>query len=119
MSACSLGPDAASVFVDEVAKHQLTPAILSSRPLFRYKEIQEAPELSRPSGFSFSAVPDVVFCEDLSAFVDRKVARPFPSLLPGTYSIRFVCDQGQVIGKLAEVQDPRRVDYAPQSLFAL
>lgn len=117
--ASSLELEAADVFLDDVKKFMLEPNFISSRRLFRYNAIQADRALAKPAGFSFSSMPDVVFCEDVSNFIHRKLALPFPSLLPGGYSVRFVCNQDEFRDDLPEVQNPHKVDYAPQSLFAL
>lgn len=117
--ACTLEESSVGVFIEAVRAFEVPQRFLASRPLFRYGDIQAAPQLAKPKGFSFDKLPALAFCEDVSQFVDRGSERAYPSLLPGRYSVRFVCDQDSFPGTWPEVQDPKRVDYVPQSLFAL
>ena len=67
---------------------------------------------------------DLVFCEDLSAFVPRTVARAFVAELATPYRRRYVVDQdgkaGQAfLDRQDWANDPRESDYRPAIRYSL
>lgn len=116
---CVLEEASLEFFVDGIKEFMVPESSFASRPLFHYGEMQASGKMGKPHGFSFSVLPRLEFCEDVSQFLDPDATLTFPTLLLGGYSVRFVCDQAKFPGNWSDAQNPKNVDYVPQSLFAL
>lgn len=107
-----------NAFKIDLSEFTYQPNSLASRPVYFRKRFLNNAKAAEPHGFNYADTPDLVFCEDVSAFVEFTISRPFPSSLPGSDRQRFVADPE----KVASPEGPQRlnnVDYEPSSLFAL
>lgn len=116
-AAASLTDGFAAVHTD-VGRYTFEPGFLVSRPVVWKHKVLEDAALSEPKGFSYEGIPDLVFCEDTSSFVEFTNAKPFTSRLPGADPQRFVVNQ-EKLGELEVVSSPAGVAYEPSVLFAL
>ena len=55
---------------ESLDKHQYPLNFLTSRPVFYHRSIESDESLLEPPGFDYADYPDLVFCEDLSKFID-------------------------------------------------
>ncbi|QNM96894.1 hypothetical protein [Chitinimonas koreensis] len=99
------------------SNYSFNPKFLLPRPVVWKNKILSDPMLAEPKGFNYEGIPDLVFCEDTSSFVDFVNAKPFTSRLPGLDSQRFVVDQKKL--DILGVWTPKGVAYEPSVLFAL
>lgn len=103
---------------DGVKKYLYPISFLASKPVFYRRKIESDENLFEPVGFDYSNYPDLVFCEDLSKFIDFNMSRPYPSGLRGSDNQRYVSDPT----KLPKIQGSHTVidvNYEPAALFAL
>ena len=106
------------VMLEPLGKHLFAPGFPISRPAVWRKAVLADPDLAEPAGFTYDDFPDVVFCEDVSCFVDFKRSRSFSSRLPDSDPQRFVSDGEE--GKSTKEEFPTSaVSYEPSVLFAL
>lgn len=101
-----------------IDKYAFEPKFLVSRPVLWKRRVIEDEEFSEPKGFSYEDIPDLVFCEDTSTFVEFANAKPFTSRLPGADPQRFVINQ-QKLGEFDGGLLLAGVAYEPSVLFAL
>jgi hypothetical protein len=91
-----------------------------SRPAWFWKPVRECEvidEVNDPWNFQLEH-PDLVFAEDISAFIPKEGAKEFYADLPSSFVQRYVVDQESDIGK--EYSDElQNVTYEPQLRFAL
>lgn len=111
--------DGFSAVHPKVSSYAFHPNFLVSRPVvWKHKVLLEDPELSEPQGFSYEAIPDLVFCEDTSKFVPFTEAKPFTSRLPGADPQRFIANH-EMLGEIKGAGSLAGVVYEPSVLFAL
>ena len=93
----------------ELVKHAVKNSFMYSRPAFWVEQIKEA--FPVPDDFDIAQVPDLVFCEDSSRFLERDKASSYPSDLIGYDNERWVEGELQCDGK--------GVSYEPQAYLLM
>lgn len=74
--------------MEALSDYVFSPSCLFSRPVYWLKEVRE--RTSVPSDFSISSVPRLVFCEDVSRFVQESVAVDFYPDIHAADTLRWV-----------------------------
>ncbi|MCH4872406.1 hypothetical protein [Pseudomonas sp. TMW22091] len=99
----------ADVVNPTLSTYAVKNAFMYSRPSFWVEEVKEAYPV--PSDFDISQVPDFVFCEDTSRFIERDKASSYPSDLIGYDNERWVEGELQCSGN--------DVSYEPQAYLLM
>lgn len=105
-----------SAFKSDLRKYKYKFECFLTRPAFFRSMLATGDDTQEPSGFNYNEIPDLVFCEDVSQFLDFSSARPFACSLDSEETQRYVCDPDVFItGKFKTSE----VEYEPSALFAL
>lgn len=108
--------DPYAAFKIDIHKYEFSPPFLLSRPAFFRLTLEADAQSEEPSGFNYNNIPDLVFCEDISQFLEFPSARAFPCSLDTAETQRYVCDPEMYTAGTHKTSD---VDYEPSVLFAL
>lgn len=98
--------------------HVFPKAQWLSRPAWFWPLVSEDERIDEVSEPWLSKRPEIVFCEDLSRFLPRGLAREFVADVPGSYARRYVADRVKMADDDLR-QELGRVRYRPMSQFAL
>ena len=105
-----------SAFKADIQKYAYKFECFLSRPAFFRGPLADDGNTREPSGFNYNEIPDLVFCEDVSRFLEFPSARPFACSLDSEETQRYVCDPDVFTeGKFKASE----VEYEPSALFAL
>lgn len=106
--------DGHEVLREEVAPNRFEPTCLFSRPVYWAEQIRQSDALSKPKGFDFPSVPNLVFREDVSNFGAPQESMEFPTDLPAIDNRRWISNRDKA-ASLDGPQDVKQVIYEPQS----
>ena len=108
--------DPFAAFKPEVSNYRYSE-LLTSRPVFYRRKIESDPKLGEPEGFNYNELPDLVFSEDLSQFIEFEFAKPYPCGLKCADDQRYVADHVKLPS--SDVHKIADVSYEPAAKFAL
>ncbi|TFW43138.1 hypothetical protein [Pseudomonas fluorescens] len=101
--------DYVDILNPDLRKHAVSNSFMYSRPAFWIERIKGA--FPVPDDFNIANVPDLVFCEDSSQFLERDKASSYPSDLIGYDNERWVEGELQCAGN--------GVSYEPQAYLLM
>ncbi len=108
--------DPCMAFKVDLHKYEFELPFLLSRPAFFRPTLEDDAQSKEPSGFNYNKIPDFVFCEDISRFLDFSDSKAFPCELNTAETQRYVCNPEKFTTGTHKAID---VEYEPSVLFAL
>jgi hypothetical protein len=103
-------------FEIDLHSYEFDLSFLLTRPAFYRLRLEVDAQSKEPSGFNYNKIPDLVFCEDISQFLEFSSSRAFPCSLNTAETQRYVSDPEKYTKGTYKTSD---VEYEPSVLFAL
>lgn len=102
---------------EKLEKNRFKPEDWLSRPAWFWTDLSKREDIEEVKNpWASKGVPDFVFCEDVSRFLPRDMAREFVAGLPSNFARRYVVNHNSRLGKKYKLG---KVQYAPSVRFSL